>query len=129
MKSAWIAAALFTSAGIGLASSGGRQGDGAGHSVGQTPFGSRGASIRDGAGHPSGQTPLREREYLALVNEGFDQIYNLDHEQAIATFNELNEKYGEDFKKLWQNFAPHVRRTENVTGNFMPYWSRNWQME
>ena len=59
----------------------------------QTPLGSSWASIGDGASCPASQTPLRDAEYLALVGEGFEQIYNLDYEQAIATFIEMGANY------------------------------------
>ena len=34
-----------------------------------------------------------DAEYLALVGEGFEQIYNLDYERAIATFTDVSAKY------------------------------------
>ncbi|MCY1720683.1 hypothetical protein OU798_10035 [Prolixibacteraceae bacterium Z1-6] len=43
--------------------------------------------------------------------------------------NELGEKYSEDFQKMWQNFAQHVRKFENKKGWFLPKWSSNWEME
>ncbi len=37
----------------------------------------------------------------------------------------LNEKYREDFSKMWQEFAQHLRKTENQTGWFRQAWSLN----
>ncbi len=40
---------------------------------------------------------------------------------------EMSEKYGEDFKKMWGEFIPHVRKMENLKGWFIPKWSLNWK--
>ncbi len=42
---------------------------------------------------------------------------------------ELSEKYMQEFQKMWQNFAQHVRKFENRKGWFIPRWSMNWEME
>jgi hypothetical protein len=36
---------------------------------------------------------LRDPQYLALVDVGFEQIYNLEYEKAIATFSSLATQY------------------------------------
>lgn len=41
------------------------------------------------------------------------------------TEKNLDEKYGDDFKNLWAEFAQHVRRIEIKTGWFKPEWSVN----
>ena len=38
---------------------------------------------------------------------------------------DLNGKYKEDFQKMWQNFAMHIRKVENINGWFLPDWSKN----
>ncbi|MCY1720687.1 hypothetical protein OU798_10055 [Prolixibacteraceae bacterium Z1-6] len=38
--------------------------------------------------------------------------------------SELNEKYGKDFQKLWQNFVQHVNTLETKKGWYLPGWSR-----
>lgn len=51
-----------------------------------------------------------------------------ENELAIRKLeNELGEKYGDDFKKMWQDFAQHVRKFENKKGWFLPKWSCNWE--
>lgn len=37
---------------------------------------------------------------------------------------DLQEKYGEDFKKLWQNFVQHIDKTETRKGWQLADWSR-----
>ena len=51
------------------------------------------ASVGEGARDGASQTPLRDPEYVALVGEGFEQLYNLDYERAIATFTDGRTKY------------------------------------
>ncbi len=38
---------------------------------------------------------------------------------------EISANHKEDMRKLWQNFAQHVRKIENKRGWFMPAWSMN----
>ena len=49
--------------------------------------------ILAGRAEGSERPELREAEYLALVSEGFEQIYNLDYEQAITTFTKGSALY------------------------------------
>ena len=92
MKSVLVIAALVL-AGRPVLGSSASIGDGGSYPAGQTPLGSFWASIGDGGSYPASQTPLRDAEYLALVGEGFEQIYNLDYEHAIATFTEMGAKF------------------------------------
>ncbi len=92
MKNVLVIAALVLS-GRPVLGSWASIGDGGSDAASQTPLGSSRASIGDGGSDAAGQTPLRDAEYLALVGEGFEQIYNLDYEQAIATFTEMGAKF------------------------------------
>ena len=46
-------------------------------------------------------------------------------EQLRHLENELDAKYKDDYRKLWQNFAKHVRAMETTKGWFLPDWSRH----
>lgn len=39
--------------------------------------------------------------------------------------SDLQSKYKEDFKRLWGEFTPHVRKMESKKGWYMPAWSMN----
>lgn len=41
------------------------------------------------------------------------------------TENALDKKYGAEFKKMWADFAQHVRHVEIKTGWYKPEWSVN----
>jgi len=38
---------------------------------------------------------------------------------------ELNQKYGDDFSKLWENYVQHVRTIVTKKGWYLPNWSMN----
>ena len=59
-------------------------------------------------------------------------IFMLRAESELAlrkAEDELGKKYDDEFQKMWQGFASHVRKFENRKGWFMPNWSRNWEIE
>lgn len=53
------------------------------------------------------------------MNNGTDPI------AMRQTEKNLDEKYGEEFKKLWAEFAQHIRRIEIKTGWYKAEWSVN----
>lgn len=58
-----------------------------------------------------------------LHQSAVSEIAMLQHNKA------LTEKYGADFKKLWNEFKSHVRDSETVKGWSIPKWSRGGESE
>ena len=51
------------------------------------------------------------------------EVQAVDEATMRKNDDEMNKKYGEDFRKLWQNMVQHVRTIETRKGWFMPNWS------
>jgi len=96
------------------------------------------------AGHEE-EASAAVKKYIDFY-EGINESYEWDYYQVIFGHDtpcwilmtraedkismrklekDLYTKYKEDFQKLWQDFAQHVRKMEHKNGWFMPKWSKN----